>query len=1088
MLQNPSNVYPFNHSISLNDKTSFSFIHHGSDVKYVALNIYDALNNSLVARYFSPNRLNEYDHELTLKDGDEFSMLLENLSDILKPAKEYKYNYTLYQEGGFSACTSYEETFSFDGTDTSSKKFCCRCAKYNLKQITITNSYSTDNIVKIYPHDLESGNFKKFINLSSGVKATVTITDTMPLYAYIETSANCKIKIMAEYYDNVFKDPRESNYNIFHTSTYVSDEVNNDMELLDENGEIVSSTKYVPCYSGLNIPSFMYDYNGLNIGGMAISINDVDFSFVDYYTRYENKDDVYYMKLTSTLKHAPRAGDKINIYKNFLTTPMYGFTVRTAAKIDTETNVKCGIINCNSTYTVNNINFKDNVKTCNWSIIKQDVIDTFNILNTNDSHFKTVTCSKVLKDTNFKSNLYLDPVSGTTTTKTGYYTSSLISLGDVTGLLPKGTKKITFNKSIQGASFYKEPAASCKCVGYCEPVKTVEGVDALTVLYLRESADYVRVCLAEDDFTSTDLTIKWESAESNVSLDSYVTSTQIPVAYYTSEEVSQYSANIGKYLCINGDYKKIKALNTKEIKRKYICFNDVLEHTLHFEDILGMWTLEFGDILVKSTNLNSTTKSFSKTTDYGYVDINTDGKGTIKFGRTIPAGAKKPPVGGVLELSIKNSIFVYNTEPFIIPPQIGNTCTVLNSAPITLYSTGNLLGTASDSSMPFVPKENEAYYTNFVCTNKYDEVITTTKQIDYTDSFNNKYKPDVQIESTEFGKKNYGLITCNNFDGEIYKISFGNDTTQELINQDLQLVYSGSVNEKEIIDYTASSGEWDYIFCFRGIAIENVNVNVAPLKDFHLITTGLPCSYSDFISIKLENDLGSFYVTKEDIIFDNNGLSQAIDVLHGQIKFTTYNGFLCILSRQLNVEDESQTYILEGVITYKDPNKWSVKTVPHTYNFESWDIYSLALIEANYKLGKDRYAVTNHWSFALDLTADSIVQNQDISIHESLSKFPQRTIGKNNYVTGGITCLLGNIDCQTEDYVDNYDKVVKWNQFITQDCPFMLKSPKGDVWVVTIDSSTERSYEQLSSQIPTQITFKYTQIDDIKNIIVDSEA
>lgn len=997
MLQNPTNVYPFNQSVSLDGKTSFSFIHHGSDVKYVALNIYDALDNSLVARYFSPNRLNEYDQELTLKNGDEFSMLLENLSDVLKPAKEYKYNYTLYQDGGFSATNSFEEILTFDKTDAR-KNILCRCVKSNLKQITLENIYSANivnNIVKVYPGDLgdELGSTcEKILNLNVDSAATITVSNLQPIELSIQASAACKIKIKVEYYTNVaISNLQESNYNIFHTSTYVSDEVNNDMVILDVNNSILDSKNYVPCYGGLNIPPFMYDYNGLNIGGMAISINDIDIGYVDYYTSYADNDDVYYMKLISPLKRVPRAGDRINIYKNFITTPMYGFTVRTKPEISPSSVVKCGEIDCNSTYTINNIDFKENIKSFNWSIIKQEIIDSFNILEVNDSKLKIASFSLVFPE-KFEANRYLDPVSGASITKTGYYTSSFVSLNaneqKTSVSLSCGVRKITFNKPILGASFYSKTGSTYRCVGYCEPVKTIDGVNAMAILNLRESAGYVRVCLNEEDITSTKLTMKWEALESNISLDSYVTSSQIPVAYYTSDGGNKYITNVGKYLGINGDYKKIKALTTRNIKRRYICYNDGLEHTLHFDNILGMWTLEFGDILITNSDLDKTTRSLSKTTDYGYVDINSDAKGTIKFGRTIPSGATIAPSGGVLDLSIKNSIFVYVTEPFVNPPQSGDACVVLNDIPITLYSTENFASTTFEKNMPFIPNDEggETYYTKLSCTNKYNEIINLSRQLTY-DDYGGEKATEIIIRPTECNQGNYGIITYNGFEGNVYKLVKNSNEHTEPTCQDLQIVFSGKTTTEPIVDYTASSGNWEYIFCSKDATTD----------------------------------------------------------------------------------------------------KWYTQKKSVSYDFHSWDICSLSLIKDDYRLNRDRYAITEKWHLECNASPDGFSQNQDISMHDSLSAFPLKTVGSNNYISGGLSCLIGDIDNGGE-YVDTYDKVRKWNNFITQNCAFMLKSPKGDVWVVVIDSSTEREYDYSFEQIPTQVSFKFTQVDDIKNIIVDSEV
>lgn len=58
------------------------------------------------------------------------------------------------------------------------------------------------------------------------------------------------------------------------------------------------------------------------------------------------------------------------------------------------------------------------------------------------------------------------------------------------------------------------------------------------------------------------------------------------------------------------------------------------------------------------------------------------------------------------------------------------------------------------------------------------------------------------------------------------------------------------------------------------------------------------------------------------------------------------------------------------------------------------------------------------------------------------------------------------------------EKVKTWMEFICGDNPFVLKSDKGDVWVVNIVNSPSRQYDETIEPIFTKIRYDWAESYD----------
>jgi hypothetical protein len=78
--------------------------------------------------------------------------------------------------------------------------------------------------------------------------------------------------------------------------------------------------------------------------------------------------------------------------------------------------------------------------------------------------------------------------------------------------------------------------------------------------------------------------------------------------------------------------------------------------------------------------------------------------------------------------------------------------------------------------------------------------------------------------------------------------------------------------------------------------------------------------------------------------------------------------------------------------------------------------------------------------------------------------------------------MIGYVNCAERKYIDDIALVQAWRKFITSKNPFLLKSQKGDVWVVEITENPSTTYDESHSSIPTTFSFSWAEICNVNDI------
>ena len=134
--------------------------------------------------------------------------------------------------------------------------------------------------------------------------------------------------------------------------------------------------------------------------------------------------------------------------------------------------------------------------------------------------------------------------------------------------------------------------------------------------------------------------------------------------------------------------------------------------------------------------------------------------------------------------------------------------------------------------------------------------------------------------------------------------------------------------------------------------------------------------------------------------------------------------------------------------------------------------------------GKPVYIKGDIWKFMADIQDTDNVQNLNNVLHVGYGKYATSTSTDNNYMSGSLTASLGNMNCTSKEFEDDIEVVKAFRRFISQDCLFVLRSQKGDVWLVKIVDNSTTKYNESVSKIPVDFSFSWVECGDVDSILV----
>lgn len=137
--------------------------------------------------------------------------------------------------------------------------------------------------------------------------------------------------------------------------------------------------------------------------------------------------------------------------------------------------------------------------------------------------------------------------------------------------------------------------------------------------------------------------------------------------------------------------------------------------------------------------------------------------------------------------------------------------------------------------------------------------------------------------------------------------------------------------------------------------------------------------------------------------------------------------------------------------------------------------------------GKPLYLAGDNWKLMAEIEDTDNVQNLNRVMHVGNGKYATVTATENNYISGSLTAEIGKITCADKVFRNDASVMAEWREFIAQDCPFILRSQKGDVWLVRITDGGSIQYEEDTRKISSTVTFSWVECGSIYDYLIQED-
>lgn len=110
--------------------------------------------------------------------------------------------------------------------------------------------------------------------------------------------------------------------------------------------------------------------------------------------------------------------------------------------------------------------------------------------------------------------------------------------------------------------------------------------------------------------------------------------------------------------------------------------------------------------------------------------------------------------------------------------------------------------------------------------------------------------------------------------------------------------------------------------------------------------------------------------------------------------------------------------------------------------------------------------------------------NTDKTFYQTQNAYGKATGGNRKQRTMSITGLLGKIDCSGDNqYVDTYDDIINWENFVSSNSLKMLIDLRGLITIGDTDANPTFQYDTNDNH-DVSVTFTFNQLNDIDTVDV----
>ena len=176
----------------------------------------------------------------------------------------------------------------------------------------------------------------------------------------------------------------------------------------------------------------------------------------------------------------------------------------------------------------------------------------------------------------------------------------------------------------------------------------------------------------------------------------------------------------------------------------------------------------------------------------------------------------------------------------------------------------------------------------------------------------------------------------------------------------------------------------------------------------------------------------------------------------------------------------SEDIISEGTNTYTATNNITYYAPYITDNVKySWSETIITSLKPKTSAWKENaYSPIETWNFATIPDSNDIISNLGINLYDGTNGMPLLTRINKEYESSSFSLDLLQLKCDSGEVADDISLVKKWVKFINGDNDFMLKNPKGDVWIIEVTGAPSRAYEYGTDIMVTTIKYDWVQVAD----------
>ena len=143
--------------------------------------------------------------------------------------------------------------------------------------------------------------------------------------------------------------------------------------------------------------------------------------------------------------------------------------------------------------------------------------------------------------------------------------------------------------------------------------------------------------------------------------------------------------------------------------------------------------------------------------------------------------------------------------------------------------------------------------------------------------------------------------------------------------------------------------------------------------------------------------------------------------------------------------------------------------------WDGWHIFKAMPTEDYSNNNRQGMYVSEEWKFISDIDSGDITHNINPVQHVGTGNYSKTVRVNNKFESGSFSANLLTIECPDNEILDNIQRVKAWIKFISGENPFLLKSEKGDVWVVNITQNPTRQYEETYDPIWTKVHYEWAE-------------